>query len=765
MSENISDTKPEEKPNPSMDEKTAGEKDSAEKVGESSKNEKSADNPDSQSIKKDQTEKMETDEVKDEKVDIKEEKPSGSTEAGGTDIFGKCLEKYQEKKEERRASVDQSCGTDEENSNDGNEKPKKFATQIGDLSALDEPDLRNGEEDEEDSKSKLEGFSDFGGENIQGEQNGKDNIKKEVKTISFKKKEEKTQVEMKNKSTMKKPKLVNKGITCRPSRVTKGTQTESASQPVIVPVMVPIYLPVPMQMYQRPLPVPVPMPLPIPVPIFIPTTRNTTRGIKKFMRKMKSKMPENVFEAQLLEMAGAAGGEKNDAFDSDDSEYDANFIDDEEDGEGNYQPQRPKIPAEDIETVIKAGNIVPKPLPQVTPDANPQPAGYPGYRMQGQRPVSPKGIGHQFAGIKRRNSGDADPYEMAKRMAPNSNFRSRGGQRRRQNRPVVAVETNPALAALSFPPKERPDAKHHLKFTYGVNAWRHWVVGKNAELEKARAQGKYMKPFETDILKLRADELNYTLCMFVKEVRKPNGEPYASDSILYLTLGIQEYLFENGRIDNIFTDMYYEPFTSALHEVIKDFKLPVNELGYFVTRIEEEHLWESKQLGAHSPQVLLNTLIYFNAKFFMMKTMEDHTKLSFTHIMKHWKKGGTATPANKNPPAPGEKRTTLLRYYPPAHLKNSRHDDRKCFEQQELPDNPLRCPVKLYEFYLSHCPESAKSKTDSFYLQPERSCVPDSPVWYSTNNLNPHQLEKMLARILMVREVQEHMLADAASSS
>ena len=75
-------------------------------------------------------------------------------------------------------------------------------------------------------------------------------------------------------------------------------------------------------------------------------------------------------------------------------------------------------------------------------------------------------------------------------------------------------------------------------------------------------------------------------------------------------------------------------------------------------------------MGAHSPQVLLNTLIYFNAKFFMMKTMEDHTKLSFTHIMKHWKKGGTATPANKNPPAPGEKRTTLLRYYPPAHLKS-----------------------------------------------------------------------------------------------
>ena len=89
--------------------------------------------------------------------------------------------------------------------------------------------------------------------------------------------------------------------------------------------------------------------------------------------------------------------------------------------------------------------------------------------------------------------------------------------------------------------------------------------------------------------------------MFVKEVRKPNGDIYAADSILYLAMGIQEYLFENGRIDNIFTDTYYDAFTTALHEVIKEFKLPTNEM--IVTRIEEEHLWAAKQLGPHSPHV------------------------------------------------------------------------------------------------------------------------------------------------------------------
>merc|ERR1712015_477185 len=102
-----------------------------------------------------------------------------------------------------------------------------------------------------------------------------------------------------------------------------------------------------------------------------------------------------------------------------------------------------------------------------------------------------------------------------------------------------------------------------------------------------------MKAFETDLLKLRADELNYTLCMFVKEVNKPNGDSYAADSVLYLTYGIQEYLFENGRIDNIFTDQYYEPFTSALHEVVKDFKVRI------LSRLKEWYVI-CRQMRRHS---------------------------------------------------------------------------------------------------------------------------------------------------------------------
>ena len=60
----------------------------------------------------------------------------------------------------------------------------------------------------------------------------------------------------------------------------------------------------------------------------------------------------------------------------------------------------------------------------------------------------------------------------------------------------------------------------------------------------------------------------------------------------------------------------------------------------------------------------------------------------------------------------------------------------------------------------SFSPDNVRTRSDLFYLQPERSCVPDSPVWYSTQDLPEHQIDKMVRRVLMVREVQEHMLAD-----
>jgi len=566
---------------------------------------------------------------------------------------------------------------------------------------------------------------------------------------------------MKNKCVQSKPFMQTKGVSCRPHPCHKETQTEGLTNPTPIPIPVPIHVPTPCKMYNAPFPVPVPIPLPFPVPIFIPTTRRSEKGIQKVIKRILNKIPADPFEAELLALAGdvAGGGDS-----SSESE-----VGDDEDWEDvrRQPPLAVPTPTQDLENEMSGERVLPKPLPSSTPDPLDRQRAMGVYNQMNNKrrqsdPDNPDDPDAWRSGAGWTGQGGNQPNQRGRRS---NRGRPRGSlsqspnvKRFKNEQGITSREQQAAIQAIQQQPKERPDANHHLKFTYGVNAWKHWVVGKNAELEKQRAQGKYQKTFETDILKLRADELNFTLCMFVKEVKKPNGDQYAADSIFYLVLGIQEYLFENGRIDNIFTDTYYDPFTSALHEVVKDFKLPVNELGYFVTRIEEEHLWEAKQLGAHSPQVLLNTLVYFNTKYFQLKTVDMHLKLSFSHIMKHWKKATTNMVTK-----PGQQqRTVLLRYYPPP-AKGQKPEDRKMYEQHENHENPLRCPVKLYEFYLSKCPESTKNRNDMFYLQPERSCVPDSPVWYSGQLLNRFNMEKMLDRLLMVREVQEHMLADQAS--
>ena len=106
-------------------------------------------------------------------------------------------------------------------------------------------------------------------------------------------------------------------------------------------------------------------------------------------------------------------------------------------------------------------------------------------------------------------------------------------------------------------------------------------------------------------------------------------------------------------------------------------------------------------------------------------------------------------------------------------------------EQIEDPENPLRCPIKLYDFYLfkwwvalklpkpqgtglflclqsknrspffSSSPQSVKGRNDAYYMTPEPVVAPNSPMWYSSQPLTSQQVEHMLARILVVREIQE----------
>ncbi|XP_053576781.1 transcriptional regulator QRICH1 isoform X2 [Bombina bombina] len=318
---------------------------------------------------------------------------------------------------------------------------------------------------------------------------------------------------------------------------------------------------------------------------------------------------------------------------------------------------------------------------------------------------------------------------------------------------VADVEPQP-------PPQPSPELMlpNTLKPEEGLEVWKNWAQTKNAELEKqsvnqlAPIGRRQWLRFQEDLVSSAVAELNYGLCLMAKESRNSEGEPYDPDVLYYIFLCIQKYLCENGRVDDIFSDAYYIKFTEWLHEFLRTYQPRVTSLGYVMpSHVTEEMLWECKQLGAHSPATLLTTLMFFNTKYFLLKTVDQHMKLAFSKVLRQTK---------KNPSNPKDKSTSIrylkaLGIHQATAQKGFSVTDDMYAEQTENPENPLRCPIKLYDFYLFKCPQSVKGRNDTFYLTPEPVVAPNSPIWYSTQPISREQMEQMLARILIIREIQE----------
>lgn len=359
-----------------------------------------------------------------------------------------------------------------------------------------------------------------------------------------------------------------------------------------------------------------------------------------------------------------------------------------------------------------------------------------------------------------------DPQQQPQPQTPQEQTPPPPPQQQQQLQVTCSAQT---VQVAEVEPQSQPQPSpelllpNSLKPEEGLEVWKNWAQTKNAELEKdaqnrlAPIGRRQLLRFQEDLISSAVAELNYGLCLMTREARNGEGEPYDPDVLYYIFLCIQKYLFENGRVDDIFSDLYYVRFTEWLHEVLKDVQPRVTPLGYVLpSHVTEEMLWECKQLGAHSPSTLLTTLMFFNTKYFLLKTVDQHMKLAFSKVLRQTK---------KNPSNPKDK-STSIRYLKALgiHQTGQKVTDDMYAEQTENPENPLRCPIKLYDFYLFKCPQSVKGRNDTFYLTPEPVVAPNSPIWYSVQPISREQMGQMLTRILVIREIQEAIAVANAST-
>ncbi|XP_067282647.1 zinc finger MYM-type protein 4 isoform X5 [Pseudorasbora parva] len=532
------------------------------------------------------------------------------------------------------------------------------------------------------------------------------------------------------KATQYKSTSKNKATSCKPHTTDAETQIDEMPKVIVLPVPVPVYVPVPMHLYTQYVPQAVELPLPVPVPLFFPTTLDSAEHIVKTIQEIKEKIPDDPLEAELIMMAEMVAEETETEKHITSNDQTGNIMEDLD-----FEALSSNLSCEE-DSVSSAQ----------TWDQPPEPERPPPSRSATQTPVS-------TAVEEPQMDLEADfPVESIELLREQAQKDTDSGKRRSRKR---GNDGHPQKKKGHKCASAHPNSLSKLRHEYGVNAWKDWLRWREAQPNMETPKfGSRTMTIKENMLKCSTAELSYGLSKFISEVRRPTGEKYSPDSIFYLCLGIQQYLFENNRMENIFADAFYTKFCHEMSNILKGWKPTIFPSGYVHSRVEEEYLWDCKQLGAFSPGVLLNTLLYFFTKFFNYKTVEQHRSLSFANV-KCYSRG----PANS--------KVSYLHFYPPKEdpsvdgvpvKKRKKEDERqRVLKIRQNSDNPLRCPVKLYEFYLSKCSPGIRNHATQFYLSPERSCVPSSPTWFTTTSLSDEVLESMLTRILTVRELHMEM--------
>ncbi|XP_059374636.1 zinc finger MYM-type protein 4-like isoform X1 [Carassius carassius] len=541
---------------------------------------------------------------------------------------------------------------------------------------------------------------------------------------------------LKNKALMCRPITEEQGVQCQPEppippNLCQTVIDENGEKvklvPVPVPIPMPVYIPVPMHLYTQYTPFPLGLPLPVPVPMVIPGSQDSPeqKDTECSLPAQSSVEDDDVDKGKDKPASHDQGSTYSGDLETEARSTPFSLADTEDPG----VKVKPPVPSTELEPVAARATSLSSEQPDLENDF-PRSSADPGSAKENRLVLT----------LKRRKRGrDSHP--------PRKRGRKRSGT------------DTPGGVWLS-------SSSTKLNQMYGVEAWASWVRMKAGQSEQEQ-QSQGSMTMKEDLLQCTSVDLSYGLCRFIKEVRRPNGEPYDPDSIYYLCLGIQQRLLENERLENIFTDSLYSQFISDITTLLKDWGNMLPPGGYVHSRVEEEYLWECKQLGALSPIVLLNTLLFFGAKLLNLKTVEEHRRLAFanvSHCSKTTKNGMTAYLRFRLPGKEEEKDKKA-----PAG-KRRREEEKMEEEILEMPENvenPLRCPVRLYEFYLSKCSDSVKQRPDLFYLQPEASCHPSSPVWYSAQPLDRIMMESMLTRILAIRDIHldsKHQQKDLDSS-
>ena len=276
----------------------------------------------------------------------------------------------------------------------------------------------------------------------------------------------------------------------------------------------------------------------------------------------------------------------------------------------------------------------------------------------------------------------------------------------------------------AIPKKTQRDTK------YCYTLWEDWV------LHRAKSTGEVIPSLRN----ITAEELQRWLCAFVLEVRKKNGNVFVPNTLHHICCGIMRYVRINGMPEvDIFKDPGFSQFRMVLDAEMKHLQSAgigsVHRKAEPITFEEEEILWQKGILGDHTPQSLVNTMVYMNGLYFALRGGNEHRNLrhkpSQIQLIERL----------------GERSylmyTEEISKNHPGGLKGRKIKPKIVCHHANV-SNPERCFVRLYKLYNSRCPPNRPN--NAYYLKPVNDPTGED-FWYTNQPLGHCTLDITIKRM------------------
>ena len=231
-----------------------------------------------------------------------------------------------------------------------------------------------------------------------------------------------------------------------------------------------------------------------------------------------------------------------------------------------------------------------------------------------------------------------------------------------------------------------------------------------------------------DLSTINEISLNYAMCHFLVEVKKLDGSDFPAKTLYEICLYVQFYLETKGFSWRRITDELFKEVKFTLDNVMQ--QCTADGIGIRVhhaqvlSQVDEDILWSSGLLGMHSPEVLLQTVMFTiglscslhaGKEHYVLRSIPFESQFMFMY---------------------NDRGKLFFRYVEDLGLKTNkgglkhRKVSPKVVDVYQI-ENENKCPVRILNLYLFLLPKPRKCK--SLYLQACKKYSPgnwfhDSPV-------------------------------------